>query len=134
MRFYCLLCVICVLVPPAMSADRSAGALSAWQRGDRAEAIALWVDLADRGDAQANLVLGHVYRRGLGVDRDAPRAAARYRRAAELGDAEAQYELGLMYELGIGVTADPGEAGRWYAMSAAQHCPGELGGVERLLH
>jgi TPR repeat protein len=107
-------------------------ALQAWRGGDRAAAMATWHTLAARGDAEASLFLGYVYRNGLGVKRDAARAAEWYRRAARLGQPEAQYELALMYELGIGVTQDPAEAALWYGLSSAQACPSELTAGGRL--
>ena len=101
-------------------------ALQAWREGDRSAAIATWHTLATRGNAEASLFLGYVYRNGLGVACDATRAAEWYRRAARLDQPEARYELVLMYELGIGVARDPAEAALWYGLPSAQACPSEL--------
>jgi len=106
--------------------------IDAWRAGERATAIASWRPLAERGDPEAGLFLGYVYRRGLGVPRDDAIAARWYRHAAELGQPEAQYELALMYELGLGVPQDSNEAARWYGLSSGQACPAELTAGGRL--
>lgn len=121
-----------MLAGTVADAETTEGALEAWRAGDRIAAIGTWRARARRGDAEASLFLGYVYRNGLGVARDDATAAQWYRRAAERGQPEAQYELALMYELGLGVPQDPGEAALWYALSAAQACPTELSAGGRL--
>lgn len=95
-------------------------ALAAWERGDHARAIALWLPLAEAGDAASQYWLGRLHAHGLGVARDPARAAEWYRRAAEAGHAGAQNNLGLLYELGEGLARDLAEAARWYAAAAEQ--------------
>ena len=104
----------------------SASPLDTWRSGDRATAIADWRLLAENGDADANLFLAYLYRRGIELGRDDKLAAEHFRAAAGAGSPEAQYQLGLMYELGIGVAVDPGEASRWYGLSSGQVCPDKL--------
>jgi hypothetical protein len=100
--------------------------LDSWRAGDRAAAIAGWRARAADGDADANLYLAYLYRRGIELAQDDRRAAEHFRAAANAGSPEAQYQLGLMYELGIGVSTDLGEASRWYGLSTGQVCPDEL--------
>ena len=121
-----------LLLTNSAHADPIDDSLDAWHAGDRQAAIATWEMLAETGDAEASLFLGHVHRNGLGVARNPQQAAAWYRRAAELGEPAAQYEIALMYELGIGVEQDPGEAALWYGLSSAQACPGQLRSGGRL--
>ena len=77
-------------------------------------------ELAERGDADAQLRLGKAYANGEGAPKDAGQAALWYRKAAEQGVAEAQYALGALYDAGNGVTKDTGEALEWYRKAAEQ--------------
>lgn len=53
--------------------------------------------LANDGNAEAQLALGDMYYEGDGVEEDDAQAKAWYLKAAEQGNADAQYELGIMY-------------------------------------
>ncbi len=53
------------------------------------------------GGADAQYVLGHIYRHGKRVDEDPAAAAEWYRLAAEQGLAREQAELGSHYDHGI---------------------------------
>ena len=77
-------------------------------------------ELAERGDADAQLRLGKAYANGEGGPKDAGQAALWYRKAAEQGVAEAQYALGALYADGDGVLKDTGEAVAWYRKAAEQ--------------
>ena len=74
--------------------------------------------LAERGDADAQIKLGLKYNRGDGVPKDLPEAAKWYRRAAEQGSAVAQRNLGVMYLLGDGLEKDETEAVKWFRKAA----------------
>jgi TPR repeat protein len=52
-----------------LAADFDAG-LAALQKGDYAAALREWTPLAERGDAEAQFNLGHMYRKGQGVSQD----------------------------------------------------------------
>jgi cell division septation protein DedD len=82
--------------------------------------LARVLNLAEEGDAQAQLQLGGFYRTGRGVARDDQAAIRWYRAAAEKGLAEAQFELGKVYDTGTGGPRDPFEAVRWYRLAAQQ--------------
>jgi hypothetical protein len=75
---------------------------------------------ADQGDAQAQCLLGRMYRNANGVERDYTEAVRLFRLAADSGHAQARPHLGWMYWGGWGVTEDPEEALRWYHR-AAEH-------------
>jgi TPR repeat protein len=62
--------------------------------------------LAEKGDARAQLQIGHVYRRGEGVRKDPGSAAKWYTIAAKKGSPEASYYLGVAYFNGSGVEWD----------------------------
>ena len=68
----------------------------AWQRGDYPKAVAIWVPLATKGDAEAQFDLGQAYRLGRGVGTNLATAQAWFERAAEQGQVDAQTTLGLM--------------------------------------
>jgi TPR repeat protein len=89
-------------------------------------------------DAEAQYILGELYRLGKEVGQDFEKAAMWYRKSAEQGHAEAQVELGLMYSQGRGVAQDYAEGAAWtrraadQGLSAAQfymglHCGGGHG-------
>jgi TPR repeat protein len=73
---------------------------------------------AEKGDAEAQWLLGIAYDEGDGVAQDYAEAVRWYRKAAEQGEAVAQSNLGLMYDKGRGVPQDYAEAVRWYRRAA----------------
>lgn len=75
---------------------------------------------AERGDAQAQNVLGKIYAKGDLVKGGYKEAAKWYRQAADQGYAAAQAALGELYEAGQGVPKDYPEAAKWYRKAAEQ--------------
>ena len=90
----------------------------AYDRGDYTQAARLFRPFADQGLASAQLNLGMMYAKGLGVPQDYQTALKWYRRAAEQGNASAQNNLGLMYERGRGVRQDFILAHMWSNIAA----------------
>jgi len=76
--------------------------------------------LANSGNAKAEMVVGLKYLDGDGVPANEAEAAKWLTRAAEKGEPMAQYRLGTLYERGKGVGADPAKAVRWYQAAAQQ--------------
>jgi TPR repeat protein len=108
--------------------------IHAFRRGKPAQAVELWRPLAENGDAEAQLFLGHAYAEGKGVAPDPRQSFQWYLKAARQGLPEAQYEVGLRYEVGDGVAADVAEAEFWYQRATLTgFCPGELSSSGRLL-
>jgi TPR repeat protein len=94
----------------------------------------LWRPLAEGGNAEAQLFLGHAFARGRGVDPDPRQSFAWYLEAARQGLPEAQYQVGLKYEVGDGVPVDAAEAEYWYQRATSGgFCPGELSSSGRLV-
>jgi hypothetical protein len=85
-----------------------------------AEAAPWYQRAAERNHAQAQYVLGTMYRSGKGVGRDAESAAAWYMRAAALGNAWSQFSLGNMYVRGEGLPRDPAKGAQLYELAAWQ--------------
>jgi len=108
-----------VALPGPAAADFAAG-VAAYDSGDYATAFAEWLPLAENGDAAAQRNVGHLYRKGQGVEQDLVRAAEWYRRAAETGFARAQANLASMYLRGDGVPQDYAEAAKWFERAAIQ--------------
>ena len=109
--------VLAVLMAAPARADLVDG-LSAYDQGDYVTALAEWMPLAENGDAQAQSLLGLLYRGAPGIPSDAAESARWYRRAAEQGHAHAQYNLGLAYQSGRGVPRDDIAAYMWLDVAA----------------
>jgi TPR repeat protein len=70
--------------------------IDAWQKGDTAGAVAIWRELAEKGDPDAAFNLGQAYRLGRGVPLDLGQAQNWFERAARKGHIDAQTTLGLL--------------------------------------
>lgn len=78
---------------------------------------------AERGDADAQAVLGLNYLSGQGgCPQDTAEAVAWFRRAAEQGDPDDQYNMGILYAAGFNgmLPPDPSLAVTWYRKAAKQ--------------
>ena len=94
--------------------------LAAYQEKDYARTFLLLAPLADRGDSQAEFVLGEMYRKGEGLAKSAPDALPLLTKAAEAGHAGAQNALGQMYESGDGVDQNFDTALQWFRRAACR--------------
>ena len=79
-----------------------------------------WEPLAKMGDADAQNMLGLMYRSGQGVGQDFEKAEEWYRRSADQGNPSAQSNLGLVYWYGLGVSKDHQQAFHWFLRAAEQ--------------
>jgi TPR repeat protein len=75
---------------------------------------------AERGNAKAMGILGLMYRRGLGCEKDQAEALKWLEKGAQKGDADAQNNLGFLYFQGSGVKKDGAEALKWFQKAASQ--------------
>ena len=75
---------------------------------------------AEQGHAKAQAILGLMYRKGQGVEKNDKEPAKWFQKAAEQGDADAQFCLGAMYYNGEGVPQDYAEAVKWFRKAAEQ--------------
>lgn len=89
-------------------------------RGDYATAYAEWRPLADRGHADAQFLLGLMYREGRAVKQDLAEALVWLRLAAEQDHADARFFLARALREGQGTGRDLEEAARWYRLAAGQ--------------
>jgi len=93
--------------------------LDAYAQGDYAVALKKLQPVAERGNADAQLRLGLMYREGNGVPKDDKQAVAWLSKAAEQGQSEAQENLGFSYAKGLGVERDWVQADKWFSIAAA---------------
>ncbi|MDX1733835.1 MAG: caspase family protein [Halioglobus sp.] len=74
-----------------------------YDRADYKTALAIWLPMAEQGDARAQNYVGEIYEKGLGTEPDYQLAAQWYGKAAAQEYAPAQVNLGQLHELGRGV-------------------------------
>jgi len=91
---------------------------AAYQRGDYAAALRIWLPLAQHGDPRAQNWLGLLYHNGEGVAQDDKTAAEWYRLAAEQDYVVAQFNLAAEYVEGAGVPHDEAAAVKWFGKAA----------------
>ena len=75
---------------------------------------------AEKGDADAQALLGFNYYKGNSVDRDYEQAHRWFLKAAEQGNSFARLGLGTMYSAGAGVLRDDAAAAYWYGEAAEE--------------
>ena len=124
MKLRTILLACCVgLAAPAVAAGPSVKAgVEAWQKGDHAAAVAIWRNLAGKGDADAAFNLGQAYRLGRGVPADSGQAKKWFEAAANNGHVDAQVSLGLL----LFDNGDRAEAMRWLRKAADKGEPRAL--------
>jgi TPR repeat protein len=79
---------------------------ASWQSGHYADALKNAQDMAAKGDADAEALLGKAYYEGVGVGRDYKTALMWITKAVAQNNADAIFILGLMTEFGRGVNQD----------------------------
>jgi TPR repeat protein len=118
--FSILLAGMLITLSPSFAASMFEEALNAYNNKNYSKAAELFLDEANRGNAQAQCNLGFMYNNGQGVPLDYKEALKWYRLAADQGDALAQNNLGVMYYEGKGVPQSFEEAAKWYRLAAEQ--------------
>ena len=76
--------------------------------------------MADHDCTYSQCLLGIMYEKGVGVEKDISKAIDWYTKAANKGMAEAQYRLGRLYYFGKEVKRDPKKAAEWFDKAAQQ--------------
>ena len=115
-----LLVYVCffVLAGQAM-ADSLSDANRVYEEGDYEKAAKLYSPLAKDGNAEAQYILGMMYRAGRGVPHDYNEARKWYLLASEQGHPIAQFYLGWIYAKGKGVPKDNIQAYMWLNIAIA---------------
>ncbi|RLA74275.1 MAG: hypothetical protein DRG78_21465 [Epsilonproteobacteria bacterium] len=84
------------------------------------KAVQLYKKAANQGNLYAQLRLGNLYKKGVGIRRDDQQAAHWFLQAAKQGDSVAQYNIAYFYYNGIGIAKNKKEAEKWFE-KAAEH-------------
>ena len=92
-------------------------------RGAYADALRIFSEAADRGDAKSQFALAEMIRQGQGAPRDDRKALGWYRKAADAGLPGAEYRLGVLYQSGQGASRSDQTAAGWYAKAAGHGYP-----------
>jgi TPR repeat protein len=108
--------VAAVLAQPA-NADLDKG-LAAVQSGQWDKAYRQFQASAAQGNTDAQVNLGNLYLRGLGVERDESKAYEWFAKSARQGNAQALGKLGILHFYGLGVTEDHAAAADWFRKAA----------------
>ncbi len=112
------LCVFAILLCAGFSAGADlASAKRAYERKDYATALKQLTPLADKGNADAQYLLGKMYWMGEGVLKDTDRAVKLFKASGAQGNAEAQFYLGSFYLL---PHRDIAEGVKWLRLAAEQ--------------
>ncbi len=96
------------------------GGESAYIAEDFEAAFQEWSPLAAQGHAEAQNMLGYMYRWGQGVDQDFAKAREWPTRSADQGHSRAKNNLGMIYLHGLGVPKDNRQAFYWFIRAAEQ--------------
>jgi TPR repeat protein len=91
-----LACCVGLAVPALAASPTVKDGVEAWQKGNHAAAVAIWRNLAQKGDSDAAFNLGQAYRLGRGVPADSGQAKKWFETAANKGHVDAQVSLGLL--------------------------------------
>ena len=120
-RHLTLTALIAASVSAALMATAQAGTftdgLSAFNIGDYAAAYAIWLPLAERGDANSQSSIAYLFHEGKGVRQDSTIAAKWYYLAANHGEPTAQSFLCEMHMRGDGVPRDLSLSLMWCELS-----------------
>ncbi len=117
--FTALMLIVSMGVTGSLCAQDYEKGLKAYNAQDYATALKEWRFLAERGNARAQYVLGHMYINGEGVIQNDKEAATWFRKAAEQGHEGAQFSIGSMYAHGRGVVQNNVYAHIWYNIAAS---------------
>jgi hypothetical protein len=104
--------------PGAVNSGTFAEGQAAWNGLDFASALRIWSPLARAGNPAAQLAVGNIYARGLGVPKNLATAFKLFEAAAAQDLPGAQVELGILYATGQGVVKDYGGALKWFRRAA----------------
>lgn len=116
---YLVVALCAVNIAPSF-ADAFQAGVSALKRGHYSTAMRAWIPMAERGVAQAQNNVGHLYEEGYGVSQNYTEAMNWYKKAANQGLAEAQHNVGMLYYHGYGVRQNERAAHKWFNLAAQQ--------------
>lgn len=95
----------------------------AYQINDYERARKAFQPLAEAGNSKAQIYMGSMYDRGLGVERDIEQAFYWFEKSAEQGGVKLQYDLALRYLYGKGIARNYDKAHYWMQKAADAGAP-----------
>jgi len=98
----------------AINCEIRGGEYTAYDRADYRTSLRVWLNAAKQGESEAQVNVGEIYEKGLGIIPDYELARLWYEKAAKKGNARAEINLGYLYEKGLGVQKDLVKAINWY--------------------
>jgi len=98
----------------AINCEIRGGEYTAYNRADYRTSLKVWLEMAKQGNAEAQVNVGEIYEKGLGITPDYELARLWYEKAAVSGNDQAEINLGYLYEKGLGVKKDLVKAINWY--------------------
>jgi len=110
--------VVLSICPATVLSDSLDEGVAAIREGRYEEALELVLPLAEKGDPQAENIMGAMYMNSWGVELNTAEALRWYGLAAEHGDARAYFNLGQMYATGNGVDQDCDKALEFFSEPA----------------
>ena len=94
--------------------------MDAYNRGDFTTAMQQLPPAAEKGDAQAQFLLGEMYASAQGTAQNLPEAMKRLHLSADQGNADAEALLGFLYAAGQGTPQDFAQSLNWSRKAAEQ--------------
>lgn len=118
MRVHVRFLLTCLLLSVAALAHAGVDeGMSAYSSGDYDKAAREFKAMAERGDREAQYMLGLLHEEGQGVERDDLLAAYWYARSADQGFADAYYALGQLFLHRKGDRQDRMAAHHWFCLA-----------------
>jgi hypothetical protein len=103
---------------PAGDCEIRGGQYVAYDRANYSTALKVWLTQANSGDAQAQVYVGEIYEKGMGIPPDYAESAVWYDKAAKQGNVQGLNHSAYLYEQGLGVPKDPVRALNLYRQAA----------------
>lgn len=106
MKLRALPFILALITPLTLASPKLEDGYDAFDKGDVDSAVQIWRELAEHGNATAQLNLGQLYRLGKGVEQNDEEAVKWYTLAAQNGSEIAAYTLTLMQQEGRATRED----------------------------
>ena len=116
---YLVSAALLLAIASPITAQSVKAGIDEWQKSNYSGAVAIWRQLAEEGDADAEFNLGQAYRLGRGVPTNPAAAKIWFERSANQGNVDAETTLGLL----LFQSGDQSEGLQWLKKAADQGEP-----------
>jgi TPR repeat protein len=125
--------MLLLLAAPCWAQDLSLG-IEAYQAQAYEQAHDVLMPYAQRGEPEAQRLVGVMYLLGQGVEQDLEAAQRWIRGSAQLGNPQAQELLSFMYNRGAGLPRDPVQAYVWLKLASQRVSdPAHSDGIQTII-